>query len=131
VIRANDSIVAVTNGLDLPEIYRRHEGQTHTASDGQKFEVAEESLGASYSLKYFGSKQASASISSQTSRACFGIPRASAPAIAKVAILGFLVPFFRRISDHRHRDKVQHRSLLDRSGVARMLQNGIQMKFVI
>lgn len=57
LLAANDSIVAVTNGLDLPEIYRRNEGQTHTASDGQKFEVAEESLGASHSFKYFGSKQ--------------------------------------------------------------------------
>ena len=57
LLAANDRIVAFTNGLDLPEIYRRQEGLTHTASDGQKFEVAEDSLGASYSFKYFGSKQ--------------------------------------------------------------------------
>jgi TnpA family transposase len=57
LLAANDQILAFTNGLDLPEIYRLNEGVTHTASDGQKFEVAEDSLGASHSFKYFGSKQ--------------------------------------------------------------------------
>src|SRR3546814_4330773 len=46
IVAANDRIVAVMDGLDLPEIYRRQEGQTHTASDGQKFEVSADSLDA-------------------------------------------------------------------------------------
>src|SRR3546814_5859075 len=45
------------DGLDLPEIYRRQEGQTHTASDGQKFEVSADSLDANRSYKYFGNGQ--------------------------------------------------------------------------
>lgn len=57
LLAANDTIVAYTDGLELPEIYRRDKGVIHTASDGQKFEVAEDSLGASHSFKYFGAKQ--------------------------------------------------------------------------
>src|SRR3546814_9516166 len=49
IVAANDRIVAVMDGLDLPEIYRRQEGQTHTASDGQKFEVSADSLDANRS----------------------------------------------------------------------------------
>jgi Tn3 transposase DDE domain len=45
------------DGLDLPEIYRRRSGQTHTASDGQKFEVTTDSLEANRSYKYFGKGQ--------------------------------------------------------------------------
>lgn len=51
---ANDRIVAFTDSLDLPEVYRRQANQTHTASDGQKFEVPGHSLDASHSFKYFG-----------------------------------------------------------------------------
>jgi TnpA family transposase len=43
--------------LELPELYRRHPGMLHTSSDGQKFEVAVESLLATYSFKYFGQRQ--------------------------------------------------------------------------
>src|SRR3546814_8376598 len=57
IVAANDRIVAVMDGLDLPEIYRRQEGQTHTASDGQKFEVSADSLDANRSYKYFGNGQ--------------------------------------------------------------------------
>jgi TnpA family transposase len=57
LISANDRIVAFMDGLELPEVYRRKEGQTHTASDGQKFEVTTESLNASHSYKYFGKGQ--------------------------------------------------------------------------
>lgn len=59
LIAANDRILALTDSLDLPEIYRRHVGQTHTASDGQKFEVTGDSLSASHSFKYFGKGQGS------------------------------------------------------------------------
>ena len=54
---ANDRVVAFMDGLELPEIYRRRPGQSHTASDGQKFEVTVDSLNASHSYKYFGKGQ--------------------------------------------------------------------------
>lgn len=57
IVAANDRIVAVMDGLDLPEVYRRRSGQTHTASDGQKFEVMADSLEANRSYKYFGKGQ--------------------------------------------------------------------------
>lgn len=56
---ANDRIVTFMDSLDLPEIYRRRTDQTHTASDGQKFEVTVDSLNASHSFKYFGKGQGS------------------------------------------------------------------------
>ena len=43
--------------MDLPNIYRRNNDVLHTASDGQKFEVRDESLHASRSFKYFGQWQ--------------------------------------------------------------------------
>lgn len=51
---ANDRILQFLDQLALPEIYRRPDGLVHTSSDGQKFEVAVDSLHASYSFKYFG-----------------------------------------------------------------------------
>ncbi len=57
LLAANDRIITVMDGLDLPEIYRRQAGQTHTASDGQKFEVTADSLDANRSFKYFGRGQ--------------------------------------------------------------------------
>lgn len=59
LLAANDSIVAFTEGLDLPEVYLRQKGVLHSASDGQKFEVSQDSLNASYSYKYFGKDQGS------------------------------------------------------------------------
>jgi TnpA family transposase len=40
--------------LQLPDVYRRDAELIHTSSDGQKFEVAVDSLNANYSFKYFG-----------------------------------------------------------------------------
>lgn len=40
--------------LELPNVYRRDPEKLHTSSDGQKFEIAVESLNANYSFKYFG-----------------------------------------------------------------------------
>jgi TnpA family transposase/signal recognition particle subunit SEC65 len=57
LISANDRVVAFMDGLELPEIYRRKPGQSHTASDGQKFEVTVDSLNANRSYKYFGKGQ--------------------------------------------------------------------------
>jgi TnpA family transposase len=51
---ANDRILRLMDQLALPEIYRAHPGRLHTSSDGQKFEVAVDSLNANYSFKYFG-----------------------------------------------------------------------------
>lgn len=51
---ANDRILRVLDRLDLPNVYRRDADRLHTSSDGQKFEVAVESLNANYSYKYFG-----------------------------------------------------------------------------
>jgi TnpA family transposase len=51
---ANDRIVQFMDQLALPEVYRQPGDLLHTSSDGQKFEVAVDSLHASYSFKYFG-----------------------------------------------------------------------------
>jgi TnpA family transposase len=51
---ANDRILRLMDQLALPELYRSHPGLLHTSSDGQKFEVAVDSLNANYSFKYFG-----------------------------------------------------------------------------
>ena len=54
---ANDRIVQFMDHLALPHVYRHADGLTHTSSDGQKFEVAVDSLHARYSFKYFGQDQ--------------------------------------------------------------------------
>jgi len=51
---ANDRILQFMDQLALPALYRQPNGLLHTSSDGQKFEVAVDSLHASYSFKYFG-----------------------------------------------------------------------------
>ncbi len=57
VYSANDYIVHFMDGLALPQVYRQPGEPLHTSSDGQKFEVAVDSLHASYSFKYFGQDQ--------------------------------------------------------------------------
>ena len=54
---ANDRIVQFMDHLALPNVYRHADGLVHTSSDGQKFEVAVDSLHARYSFKYFGHDQ--------------------------------------------------------------------------
>ena len=54
---ANDRIVRFMDRMDLPNLYRREEGVLHTSSDGQKFEVAVDSLHANYSFRYLGKKK--------------------------------------------------------------------------
>jgi TnpA family transposase len=51
---ANDRIIRVTDKLELPNIYRKDRASLHTGSDGQKFNVAVDSIHANYSFKYFG-----------------------------------------------------------------------------
>ena len=54
VAEANDKILVLMDRLRLPQLYRRHEDQLHTSSDGQKVEVGVDSLHAQPSFKYFG-----------------------------------------------------------------------------
>jgi len=51
---ANDRILQLINKMDLPNIHRRESNVLHTSSDGQKFEVAVDSLNANYSFKHLG-----------------------------------------------------------------------------
>ena len=51
---ANDRILQFTDKLNLPNIHKGESGVLHTSSDGQKFEVAVDSLNANYSFKYLG-----------------------------------------------------------------------------
>ncbi len=55
---ANDRIVRFMDRMDLPNLYRRDEDVLHTSSDGQKCEVAVDSLNANYSFKYLGKEKA-------------------------------------------------------------------------
>lgn len=57
VIAANDRVLKLMDRLELPKLRRRTPGSSHTSSDGQKFEVAVDSLNANYSFKYFGRDQ--------------------------------------------------------------------------
>ena len=54
---ANDRVIRLSAGLDLPQVYRRDPERLHTASDGQKFAVRRASLNANHSFKYFGKGQ--------------------------------------------------------------------------
>jgi TnpA family transposase len=51
---ANDRILRFVDRMSLPNIYRGNPEELHTSSDGQKFEVAVDSLNANYSYKYLG-----------------------------------------------------------------------------
>jgi TnpA family transposase len=54
---ANDRILRLTDSMNLPNIYRRKSDKLHTSSDGQKVEVAVDSLNANYSFKYLGKEK--------------------------------------------------------------------------
>ncbi len=52
---ANERITNYINAMELPNIYREHQDELHTSSDGQKMRVLHpETIYASYSFKYFG-----------------------------------------------------------------------------
>jgi len=51
---ANDRVIRITDRLELPNVYRKDKNVLRTSSDGQKFNVAVDSLHANYSFKYFG-----------------------------------------------------------------------------
>jgi len=50
----NDRILQFVDRMDLPNLYWRKPAPLHTSSDGQKFEVAVDSLNANDSFKYLG-----------------------------------------------------------------------------
>ncbi|MEW6558175.1 MAG: Tn3 family transposase [Elusimicrobiota bacterium] len=51
---ANNKIIEFVERLNLINLFKNPEGLIHTSSDGQKYNIAVESLNASYSYKYFG-----------------------------------------------------------------------------
>ena len=54
---ANDGILKFLDDLDLPELFRNEQGVLHTSSDGQKYDMAVDSLNANYSFKYHGQEK--------------------------------------------------------------------------
>jgi TnpA family transposase len=54
---ANDRVLQLMDRMSLPNIYRQQSEVLHTSSDGQKFEVAVDSLNANYSFKYLGKEK--------------------------------------------------------------------------
>jgi TnpA family transposase len=57
LIRANDKVLQLTQRLPLHKLLKRSPAETHTSSDGQKYNIHVESLNANYSFKYFGQKK--------------------------------------------------------------------------
>jgi len=51
--KANDLIIAFTEHLELPKIYKLYKDSLHTSSDGQSFGVKGNSIHSAYSYKYF------------------------------------------------------------------------------
>ncbi len=51
---ANDKIVNFIDKIELSKVFKRNQEKTHTSSDGQKFNIAVDSLNSNYSFKYFG-----------------------------------------------------------------------------
>ena len=57
VTKANDKILNLMGKLQLPRVYAAKSNKIHTGSDGQKYDIAVNSLNASHSFKYFGKDQ--------------------------------------------------------------------------
>lgn len=55
--KANDAIIAVVDKMKIHKLYKKQQGSTHTSSDGQKFDVATDSIHANFSFKYFGKEK--------------------------------------------------------------------------
>lgn len=51
---ANDAVLAFTESLHVPMLFRSNPHKNHTASDGQKFNLSVDSLNSGHSFKYFG-----------------------------------------------------------------------------
>jgi TnpA family transposase len=52
--QANNKILELIESLELHKIFKEDKSKVHTSSDGQKFNIAVDSLNANYSYKYFG-----------------------------------------------------------------------------
>ena len=59
---ANDRILRLIDRMSLPNIYRNQSDLLHTSSDGQKINVAVDSLNANYSFKYLGKEKGASTI---------------------------------------------------------------------
>ena len=59
---ANDRILRLTDRMSLPNIYRNQSDLLHTSSDGQKINVAVDSLNANYSFKYLGKDKGASAV---------------------------------------------------------------------
>lgn len=59
---ANDRILRLTDRMNLPNIYRNQSDLLHTSSDGQKIDVAVDSLNANYSFKYLGKDKGASAV---------------------------------------------------------------------
>ncbi len=59
---ANDRILRLVDRMNLPNIYRNQSDLLHTSSDGQKINVAVDSLNANYSFKYLGKEKGASAI---------------------------------------------------------------------
>ena len=51
---ANNSILSLMEKMSLPNVCRTNIAQSFTSSDGQKFNIAVDSLNSNYSFKYHG-----------------------------------------------------------------------------
>jgi len=58
IYTANNLLAEHINKLSLPNLFLTDQNKLHTASDGQKFEVATDSMNANYSFKYGGNQKA-------------------------------------------------------------------------
>lgn len=72
---ANDRILRLIDKMSLPNIYRQNSDVLHTSSDGQKFEVAVDSLNANYSFKYLGKDKGVSVVTFLICVTLCGIPR--------------------------------------------------------
>ena len=59
---ANDRILRFIDRMSLPNIYRNQSDVLHTSSDGQKINVAVDSLNANYSFKYLGKDKGASAV---------------------------------------------------------------------
>lgn len=55
--KANDKIIGVIDKMKINKLFKKEPNLTHTSSDGQKFDIAVDSIHSNYSSKYFGKEK--------------------------------------------------------------------------
>jgi TnpA family transposase len=55
--KANERIIGIINRMKIHQLFKKEPNITHTSSDGQKFEIAFDSIHSNYSSKYFGKEK--------------------------------------------------------------------------